>query len=154
VVIGVLLVAGTVFVLWQTSQTLEDAGHAGISTVDVVLILVVDAVGVLLLWRLGGVRADPDHDGLRVRNVVRTRKVAWAEVVAVTLTPSNAWVFLDLADGTRLAVMAVQQADGGHGRAEAARLRALVDELGTATDPHAPDDADPQAPRDEPGDVG
>lgn len=88
-----------------------------------------------LLWRLGGVHARPDHDGLTVRNVIRTRRVAWPEIVAVRLTPNDPWVLLDLADGGTLAVMGIQRADGERGMAEARRLQELVRQLGEAPDP-------------------
>ena len=137
IAIGLLLVLGAAFVLWRTSSTLRDLGFAGVSSGNVVLVAVFVIVGAVLLWRLGGVRADPSEEGLRVRNVLRVRHVVWAQVVGVRFTPSLPWVMLDLADGTQLAVMGVQQSDGRRGRAEADRLRALVDELGTARDPQA-----------------
>ena len=133
--VGVLLVGGAAFVLWHTSGVLKDSGYAGVSSANVVMIGCVVVIGALLLWRLGGVRADPTPDGLRVRNVLRVRLVAWAEILAVRFSANNAWVMLDLADGTQIAVMGVQHSDGKRGRAEAARLRALVDALGTAPDP-------------------
>ncbi|WP_402465327.1 PH domain-containing protein [Isoptericola aurantiacus] len=91
------------------------------------------AVGVAwLLWRLGGVHARPDPDGLTVRNVVRTRRVAWAQIVGVRLTMNDPWVTLDLSDGGTLAVMGIQRADGERGMAEARRLQDLTRQLGEA----------------------
>ncbi|UNX53203.1 PH domain-containing protein [Georgenia sp. TF02-10] len=78
------------------------------------------------LWRQGSVRADPGPTGLRVRNLVHTRQVDWAEIVAVTFGEGNPWVLLDLSDGDTLAVMAIQRADGDRARAEARRLATLV----------------------------
>lgn len=86
-------------------------------------------LGVAMAWfllREAGVRADPDSAGLVVRNLVRTRRLAWAEIVSVRFGPDRPWVYLDLADGDTLAVMAVQRADGGRARAEATRLATLV----------------------------
>lgn len=88
-----------------------------------------------LLWRLGGIYARPDVDGLLVRNVVRSRRVAWPEIVEVRLTTNDSWVVLDLSDGGTLAVMAVQRADGERAMAEARRLQSLVRELGEASEP-------------------
>ncbi|MBD5787509.1 PH domain-containing protein [Cellulosimicrobium terreum] len=79
-----------------------------------------------LLWRLGGVRAVPSHSGLRVRNVIYTRELEWAQVVSVRFGSGDAWVRLDLADGSTLAVMGIQRSDGARGEAEARRLAALV----------------------------
>ena len=88
-----------------------------------------------LLWRLGGVHAVPAPEGLTVRNLIYTRRLAWPEIVEVRLGPGDPWVRLDLADGGTIAVMAVQRADGERGMGEARRLRGLVTELGEATDP-------------------
>ena len=85
--------------------------------------------GVLVAWflvRQANVRADPDAQGLTVRNLVVTRRVAWPEVVSVRFGHGRPWVQLDLADGDTLAVMAVQAADGARARAEARRMATLV----------------------------
>lgn len=87
------------------------------------------ALGVAMAWfllREAGVRADPDDDALAVRNLVRRRRLAWAEIVSVRFGPDRPWVLLDLADGDTLPVMAVQRADGDRARAEARRLATLV----------------------------
>ena len=78
------------------------------------------------LARLGGVRALASGEGLVVRNIVRTHRLTWAEIVSVRFGPDRPWVQLDLADGGTLAVMAVQRADGERARAEARRLATLV----------------------------
>jgi hypothetical protein len=93
-----------------------------------------DRVGVIavagaIAWflsRFARLEAVPDEDGLRVRNLLVTTRLAWAQVVAVRFRDGDPWVSLDLSDGDTLAVMAVQRADGEHGRAEARRLAALV----------------------------
>ncbi len=87
------------------------------------------AVGVGIAWFLAleaGVRADVDPDGLTVRNLLRTRRLTWPEIVSVRFGPDRPWVQLDLADGGTLAVMAVQRADGARARGEARRLATLV----------------------------
>lgn len=87
------------------------------------------AFGLLVAWflaRQAGVRADPDDEGITVRNLVLTRRVTWAEVVSVRFGQGRAWVQLDLADGQTLAVMGIQQADGVRAQAEARRLATLV----------------------------
>ncbi len=95
-------------------------------------------LGVALAWfllREAGVRADPDGEGLTVRNLGRTRRLEWAQIVSVRFGPDRPWVQLDLADGDTLAVMAVQRADGDRARAEARRLATLVAvHSGTARD--------------------
>jgi len=85
--------------------------------------------GVAVAWfllREAGVRADPDPAGLTVRNLFRTRRVAWAQIVSVRFGPDRPWVQLDLADGGTLAVMGVQRADGARAREDARRLATLV----------------------------
>lgn len=78
------------------------------------------------MWRYASLAAVPSEAGLRVRNLLTTRSLDWAEIVAVHLVVGAPWVTLDLADGDTLAVMAIQKADGAAGRAEASRLAALV----------------------------
>ena len=58
--------------------------------------------------------------------MLRRRRVDWAEIVAVRLGPDDPWVYLDLADGTALAAMGIQSADGDRARAAATELAALV----------------------------
>lgn len=85
--------------------------------------------GLLLAWflvRQAQVRALPDDDGLTVRNLFFTRRLAWNEIVSVRFGQGRPWVQLDLADGDTLAVMGVQAADGRRAVAEARRLATLV----------------------------
>ena len=70
--------------------------------------------------------AVPDQDGLFVRNLVKRRRLEWAEVVGVSFGGGRPWVQLDLSDGDTLAVMGIQRADGARGDAEARRLATLV----------------------------
>ncbi|NMR21524.1 PH domain-containing protein [Cellulomonas fimi] len=77
-------------------------------------------------WRQASVRAVPDERGLLVRNLLLSRRLAWAEIVSVRFGQGRPWVQLDLADGDTLAVMGVQRADGGFANAEARRMASLV----------------------------
>ncbi len=82
--------------------------------------------GILLLLARPRVRAD--EDGVTVVNITRVRRLAWAEIVRVNLRTGDAWVFLDLSDGTSMPVLGIQP---GNGRAAAVRdarlLRALAE---------------------------
>ena len=78
------------------------------------------------MWRYASLSAVPSASGLRVRNLLTTRSLDWAEIVEVRLVVGAPWVTLDLDDGDTLAVMAIQKADGSFGRSEASRLAALV----------------------------
>ncbi len=76
--------------------------------------------------RFARVRVAADDAGLWVVNAFRRRRLDWAQVVAVRLAPGDPWAQLDLSDGTVLAVMAMQGADGDRGRRMAAELAACV----------------------------
>lgn len=76
-------------------------------------------------WRQASVAAVPDDEGLTVRNLLVTTRLAWAQVVAVRFG-DRPWVQLDLADGDSLAVMGIQRADGQRSVDEARRLSTLV----------------------------
>ncbi|GAB4085517.1 PH domain-containing protein [Myceligenerans cantabricum] len=129
---GVTLAVGCVFI------ALVATGPGAASVVNRVSIIVVGLFFVLLTLRFAAVRAEPDPDGLTVVNYARRRRLDWAEIVAVRFGSGDPWVHLDLADGTVLAVMAVQRADGEHGMAEARRLVTLISEHGEAADPDLP----------------
>ncbi len=80
----------------------------------------------VVLWRFGQVRARPDATHLVVRNLIRTTRLTWPEIVAVNFGGGAPWVSLDLDDGETLTVMAVQRADGPAAEEEARRLATLV----------------------------
>ncbi|MFD9128437.1 PH domain-containing protein [Kitasatospora sp. NPDC059571] len=78
-------------------------------------------------------RVSADDEGVTVVNFVRSRRLAWAEIVRVNLRAGDPWVVLDLADGTSLAAVGIQPAAGREQAISAARaLRDLVDDRGTA----------------------
>lgn len=85
--------------------------------------------------RQASVSATPTPRGLVVRNLIETRRLDWAEIVAVRFPQGDAWVRLDLDDGSTLAVMAVQAADGARAVEEAHRLVVLVRQHGEAAEP-------------------
>lgn len=128
-VVGVLAVGGTLLV-GLTSQ-----GPLASLPANRVSFAVFSLLALLLLWRLGGVHATPSESGLKVRNVVYTRRLSWPEVVSVRFSANDPWVRLDLADGGTLAVMGIQRADGERAMAEARRLQALVTRHGEAAEP-------------------
>ncbi|MEO8517562.1 MAG: PH domain-containing protein [Dermatophilaceae bacterium] len=79
-----------------------------------------------LLWRYATIRAVPGVTTLVIRNLLTTRTLEWAQIVRVQFGGGAPWVSVDLDDTDTVAVMAIQKADGAFGRAEAARLAALV----------------------------
>ncbi|WPO75038.1 MULTISPECIES: PH domain-containing protein [unclassified Streptomyces] len=82
--------------------------------------------GVLLL--LSRPKVVADDSGVSVVNIATSRRLAWAEIVQVTLRPGDPWVFLNLSDGTSLPALGIQP---GIAREQAVTdakaLRALVD---------------------------
>lgn len=93
----------------------------------------------LMMWGLGlaiaaflvryaRIGAWPQSAALRVRNLLLTREIPWAEIEDVRFGGGEPWVQLELLDGETVAVMAIQRADGPRGVAEAERLAALVTE--------------------------
>lgn len=123
---GVVVVGGCALV------GLTATGPMGAAPVNRISVAVFALFAAWLLWRLGGVHATPTPQGLRVRNVIYARELAWAQIVSVRLASGDPWVHLDLADGSTLAVMGIQTADGARGQAEARRLAALVQAHGEA----------------------
>ena len=113
-VVSVLLFGGLGLVIPQAGV----ADRVGIAAFGVAI--------AWLMWRYASLSAVPSAEGLRVRNLLLTRDLEWAEIVEVHLVVGAPWVTLDLDDGDTLAVMAIQKADGAYGRAEASRLAALV----------------------------
>jgi hypothetical protein len=72
-------------------------------------------------------RVTAGEDGLVVVNGYRRHDFAWAQIVAVSMPSGAPWVSLDLADGTTIAALGIQAADGRRARAAVAQLRTLVD---------------------------
>jgi hypothetical protein len=96
----------------------------------VIILGVLIGAGLALLSRPKVVVA---ADGITVVNLTVKRRLAWAEVLRVNLRPGDAWVHLDLADGTTLAVMGIQPGIAKQQALSDARLlRSLVETLGEA----------------------
>lgn len=127
VVLAVVVVAGLValFVFVRPNAATE------LTAADYLLMVVFTAGLLGVLWRQGTVSALPDAEGVTVRNLLRTTRVSWNQIVTVRFSGDRAWAQLDLADGDTLAVMAIQGADGERARRSAQRLAALVERYGT-----------------------
>ena len=98
----------------------------GWPTGDRVLMVLLGLAGGAFLHRLSAVRVVADTGGLTVVNVRQRRRLAWAEVLEVHLSLDDAWLVLDLADGTALQAMGVQSSDGAHAQAQALQVARLV----------------------------
>ena len=137
-------VVASVVVFGALALALLASGYQGWSAVDSLLLLGFGVLLAAVLWRFAALVATPSRDGIVVRNVLLTRRVAWSEVERVRFGGGDAWAWLELADGDSLAVMAVQRSDGDLGRAEAGRLAALVQSRGGSAP--RPDRPGPGAP--------
>ncbi|MEV0187849.1 PH domain-containing protein [Kitasatospora purpeofusca] len=72
-------------------------------------------------------RVSADAEGVTVVNFVRSRRLAWAEIVGVNFRQGDPWASLDLADGTSLAAVGIQPGVGrNQAIADARALRDLV----------------------------
>lgn len=89
----------------------------------VVLGLCYAAVG----YALARSRVVAQETGLVVVNGYRKHVYDWAQVVAIRLPTGAPWATLDLADGTTVSVLAIQQTDGDRARGAVRGLRALID---------------------------
>lgn len=78
------------------------------------------------MYRYATIHARPEADGLWVRNLGPGERVPWEDIVAVRFSQGMPWVRIDLADGTDMAVMAIQRADGPRSLDDAQRLADLV----------------------------
>jgi len=88
---------------------------------------------VWFLHRLGSVRVETDDEGVTVVNVLTRRRLEWAEVVGVRLSRDDAWLVLDVSDGSSLAAMGVQRSEGAHAQEQARTFARMVSER-TRTD--------------------
>jgi Bacterial PH domain len=127
---AVLLSMGTILlvVFVTVGLLLPSEGETGWSPGDRVAFLATGALICAVLAVLARPRVVAEQDGVTVVNLTVKRRLAWAELVRVNLRQGDPWVYLDLADGTSLAAMGIQQ---GIGRAQAVEaalcLRRLVD---------------------------
>jgi Bacterial PH domain len=93
-------------------------------------------LGVLMV--LSRPKVVADRTGVTVVNLTTIRRLEWAEIVRVNLRSGDAWVQLDLADGTTLAAMGIQPGiNRGQAIRDARALRALAESHGTAVRPTA-----------------
>ena len=119
---GVVLVVAALG-MWFGLPAQARADFSGIQTVTLALVLLAILFG---LYRLAAMRVRADDHGLTVVNLVRTRRLEWAQVLHVSLRPGDPWVQLDVDDGTTVSVMAIQTADGSRARTAARQLAVLV----------------------------
>lgn len=133
-----LTMAVALFVTLTTVAVLmPEDGAAPWSTGDRATVSVTAALIAAVLVLLARPKAVADAEGLTVVNLTVKRRLEWPQVVRVNLRAGDAWVHLDLADGTTLAVMGIQPGIARQqALRDARRLRDLAEGLGEA--PTAP----------------
>ncbi len=132
---GAAIVVAVTFTLAAVFIPGDEAQKGDWSLGDRAMIFVLGALIAWFLWRFGSIQAVPSKDGLVVRNLLITRTVSWAEILRVQFGGGAPWAVLDLIDTDTLAVMAIQKADGPHGRVLASRLAALIQVHSRADEP-------------------
>jgi hypothetical protein len=90
--------------------------------VSIALIGLLIAGGLLLMARP---RVRADAEGIEVRNVFVTRRLAWSDVVRVAFPDGASWARLELPDYEYLPVLALQATDRDRAVAGITRLREL-----------------------------
>jgi hypothetical protein len=97
--------------------------------------VVVFALGcVWFMHRLASVRLETDDDGVTVVNILTRRRLEWAEVVGVRLSRDDAWLMLDVSDGSSLAAMGVMKSEGARAQEQARTFARMVTEHNPADD--------------------
>lgn len=92
--------------------------------IGILIVLGLMALGVWFALMRCRVSATESH--LVVVNGYRARTFEWAQIVAVSLRRGAPWATIDLSDGTTIAAMGIQSADGEHGIRAARELKALA----------------------------
>lgn len=114
-----------VIVLWLA---MSDDVRETFDTFQRVTLLAVFAAMIALLYALFRTSALVTDRGLRVVNGFKARNVEWAEIVRLTFGRNRPWALLDLADGSTVSVMAIQNADGQRAHEAAAKLAQVIAE--------------------------
>jgi hypothetical protein len=123
-VAAVVLVAFTAFIWLALPQTVRDSfGFAERATV----VAIYGAV-LVVLYAMFRTSADADEEGLTVTNGYVRRRLAWPQIVRVSLGAGRPWALLDLADGTTISVMAIQGSDGARADRAARDLKRVLAE--------------------------
>ena len=116
-----LLLAAMVFVLTLFAAILQSGGPL-FSYVWRVSIPVVSAIVVLVLLLVARPRLEISEKNLVVVNILQRHRLEWSQVLAVRFARDAPWASLDLADGTRLNLMAIQNSDGSRAREMATEI--------------------------------
>lgn len=125
-IVASIAALGIVLVFGIIAFNVPRGGSAGWTGFDSIMLVALAVAIAAFLLRYAMVGAWPDEQGLRVRNLLITRRLDWAQIVSVQYGGGQPWAVLDLTDTEQLAVMAIQRSDGPVAMREAQRLAALI----------------------------
>ena len=123
VVAGASLTA-IMLVLWVA---LPDDVRATFTWLQTSTLLLFWAATLAVLNGIARTRVRSDSAGISVLNGYRWHHLAWPQVLSITLPRGAPWAIIDTADGSVVAVMALQAADGDRARHAVADLRKRID---------------------------
>jgi hypothetical protein len=116
-----LTLAAIVFVLACVGAVVQSGGTF-FSYVWRVALPTVSVIVIFVLLRVARPRIELRAEGILVVNIFQRRRLDWQQIVAVRFAKDAPWASLDLADGTKLNVMAIQNSDGLKARAIAQEI--------------------------------
>lgn len=116
---------------------LPAGGPRGWSLAPRISVVVFGAAVAWFLHRLADVRLVADSDGVEVVNILVRRRFDWAQVVNARLTRDDAWLTLDISDGSTIAAMGIQRSEGDRALVQVQQFRRL---LADHTPPEQPAD--------------
>jgi hypothetical protein len=102
---------------------------------DRVMLFGLGLVIAAILHLLGRPRLVATERNVTVVNSIRTHVLAWPEIVDAQMREGEPWPSVDLSDGSTLAVMGIQSADGDLARRNLADFRTLLHQRGETPEP-------------------
>ena len=120
--VGAVLVVLVAF-LWLSlpASVRDDFGTFQRATLGGFFVIVL-----VLLYGIFRTRVTASGRGITVTNGFRRHDFDWAEVVRIALTQDRPWALADLTDGSTVALMALQTADGLRARRSTRELSAMA----------------------------
>lgn len=113
---------------------LSDEVQAQFSLFQRLTLVVVFGAMVFVLYGVFRTAARAEDRGLTVVNGFVVRRLEWTQIVRLSLSRNRPWALLDLDDGSTVAVMAIQSADGVRATRSARELAAVIADR-TSIDP-------------------
>jgi len=119
-----LSLSAIMLVLWIAMPDDVRATFTWLQTLTLVLFL---AAALAVLHGIARTRVRIDGAGVSVLNGYRWHRLSWPQVVTISLPRGAPWATIDTADGSVVAVMALQSADGDRARQAVVDLRRRIE---------------------------